>query len=193
GTTGHADTTVDQQVNPAVEHEKITRKHEDREQTVIDQERHKHHYHTTVQPLKDREVEAAQHEHRQEETQYRNIDKDTGDAKGEAEKQQAKFGNTSKEGKTEYSTTKEPTVHQGGSVHHHLHETIQPVIEKGMLYCVFRFGISLMRCRAETIKPTVTHTTKPIHETITEKSENHGITRESAISVDEFKKRLGGE
>ncbi|KAH9844584.1 hypothetical protein Tdes44962_MAKER07283 [Teratosphaeria destructans] len=172
--TGVTDTTVDQEIAPAVEHEKITREHEDREQTVLEKERHKDHYHTTIQPLKDREVQSTEHEHVQRPTEYREINKDDGAGKQEAAAARSGFENTVEEGKQLNKMTQEGTV-GGENVHHHLHETIQPVIEK------------------ETIVPSVTHVTKPVHEKIYEGSENHGVTTEKPISVDEFKGELDGE
>ena len=47
--------------------------------------------------------------------------------------------------------------------------------------------------RIETIKPSVTHKTIPVKEVVQEQSKNHGITKNSAISVDEFQHRLDGE
>merc|ERR1711977_741010 len=57
-------------------------------------------------------------------------------------------------------------------VHHHLHETIQPAIEK------------------EGLDPSVTHKRVDVKENIQEQSKHHGVTTNSAISVDEFQKKL---
>lgn len=46
---------------------------------------------------------------------------------------------------------------------------------------------------AETIVPSVTHKTIPIHEVINEGTKDHGVTKKEAISVDEFKHKLDGE
>lgn len=124
---------VDREVAPAVEHETVYRQHEDREQTVIDRERHQDHYHTTVQPLKDREVEPEVHDQKVAPIEDRTIDKDTNVAGVQAsvDADRSGFRNTSTEGQTWESKTKEDTlVHE--NVHHHYHETVQPVIEKGM-------------------------------------------------------------
>jgi len=75
---------------------------------------------------------------------------------------------------THETKTKEPTI-TGESVHHHLHETIQPVIEK------------------ERIVPEVTHKVKPVHEVIKEQTKDHGVTTNKTISVDDFQGRLDGE
>jgi hypothetical protein len=123
-----ADTTVDSEVAPAVEHTHVKKQHETREQTFVEKEKHQDHYHTTIQPLKDSEVLPEKHDHTQE-TEHRSISHDTGAAKDKAEAGLAGFESTSEQQQFE-SKTQEPT--QGEEhVHHHLHETVQPVIEKG--------------------------------------------------------------
>lgn len=128
------DDTYDEETKPAVEHETVKHEHETREQTVLERERHQDHYHTTVQPLKAREVEKEEHDAETAAVEERNIDNDTNAAavKAEVDADRAQFKNTSEEGETTETQTKEKTeVHE--NVHHHYHETIQPVIEKGMV------------------------------------------------------------
>ena len=122
------DTTVDSEVAPAVENIHVKKQHETREQKFVEKEKHQDHYHTTVQPLKDSEVLPEKHEHVQE-TEHRNINNDDGGAKAKAEVDRAGFESTSEQKQFE-SETKEPTQVEE-HVHHHLHETVQPVIEKG--------------------------------------------------------------
>lgn len=127
---GQEDTTVEKDVAPAVEHEIRSEAHKEEETTVVEKERHQDHYHTTVQPLKEREVLPEQHDY-EEMSEAVNINKDTGDAAKEADAQRAHFQNTSEQGAT--TTTKSSEAVVGGEhIHHHYHETIQPVIEKGM-------------------------------------------------------------
>ncbi|THV64813.1 hypothetical protein D6C92_08222 [Aureobasidium pullulans] len=173
--TGEKDTTVTQEVAPAVEHEHVKHEHETKEQTVIDRERHQDHYHTTIQPLADKEVEATKHDSETVATEERKINKDDqGDkVKAKVAADAAGFKSTHDE-ETHETKTKEPTI-TGESVHHHLHETIQPVIEK------------------ERIVPEVTHKVKPVHEVIKEQTKDHGVTTNKTISVDDFQGRLGGE
>lgn len=128
--TEETNTAETQEVAPAVEHDKITREHETRERDVVEKEVHKDHYHTTVQPLKDREVEDTEHKFEQAPTEYRETDKDDGAAKAQAEKNLSGFQDTVEEGKTKETEAKDETV-MGEHVHHHMHEIIQPVIEKG--------------------------------------------------------------
>lgn len=106
----------------------MTKEHETREQTFIEKEKHQDHYHTTIQPLKDSEVRPEKHDHVQE-TETREFNNDDGAAKAKAEADRAGFENTKDVKKVEVAT-KEPTLGEE-HVHHHLHETIQPVIEKG--------------------------------------------------------------
>jgi hypothetical protein len=128
-TTGRdVDTTVDQEIAPAVEHTHVKKTHETQEQEFIEKEKHKDHYHTTVQPLKDSEVLPEKHDYEQE-TKQRGFNHDDGAAKAKAEADRAGFSSTSEEKQFE-SKVKQPTK-ETEHVHHHLHETIQPVIEKG--------------------------------------------------------------
>lgn len=57
----------------------------------------------------------------------------------------------------------------GEHTHHHVHETVQPVIHK------------------ETIEPEVVHTTIPIHEKHIAPSEHHGMSQLPMKSMDEVK------
>merc|ERR1711939_654592 len=152
-----ADTTVDAKVNPAVEHTHVKKAHETREQTFVEKEKHQDHYHTTVQPLKDSEVLPEKHDYEQE-------------SREKAANDTAGYQRSIDEKKFE-SSTKEPTI-VDEHVHHHLHETIQPVIEK------------------EVLDPSVTHKRVDVKENIQEQSKHHGVTTNSAISVDEFQKKL---
>ncbi|KAH7321751.1 hypothetical protein BKA65DRAFT_407924 [Rhexocercosporidium sp. MPI-PUGE-AT-0058] len=167
-----ADTTVDANANPAVEHTHIKKTHETEEQTFVEKEKHQDHYHTTIQPLKDSEVLPEKHDYTQE-TKKRNINRDEGAAKAKAENDTAGLQSSVDE-QTFESATKEPTI-VNEHVHHHLHETVQPVIEK------------------EVIDPSVTHKRIDVKENIQEPSKHHGVTTNSAMSVDEFQKKLDQE
>lgn len=126
--------SVDRNTAPAVEHETIQKQHEHREQTVVDRERHQDHYKTTVQPLKEREVVPERHMHEQADVRHRHVDNDDRehDAKVMLERKQARFQDTKQERESRGETIKEPTI-TSERTHHHLHETIQPVVEKGTL------------------------------------------------------------
>jgi len=168
-TSEDVDQSVDTEVAPAVEHTHVKKQHETREQTFVEKERHQDHYHTTIQPLKDAEVLPEKHDHIQE-TEERSIDLDDNTAKAKAEADRAEFESTSEEKQFESKTQAPTQVTE--NVHHHLHETIQPVIEK------------------EVIVPSVTHKRVDVKEKVQEPSEHHGVTTNSAISVEEFEKKL---
>jgi len=171
-TNEDVDSAVDTEVAPAVEHTHVKKQHETREQTFVEKEKHQDHYHTTIQPLKDAEVLPEKHDNIQE-TEHREINLDDSAAKTKAKADLAGFESTSEEKQFE-SKTLEPTQ-EAEHVHHHLHETVQPVIEK------------------EVIVPSVTHKRIDVKEKIQEPAEHHGVTTNSAISVDEFEKKLDGE
>ncbi|KAK0345130.1 hypothetical protein LTR91_025959 [Friedmanniomyces endolithicus] len=172
--TEETETVADQTVAPAVEHDTIKREHETLERDVVEKEIHKDHYHTTIQPLKDTEVQATEHKFEQAPTEFRSVDKDDGAAEAKVAEKLSGFQDTVKEEATKETHAQDETV-VGEHVHHHLHEIIQPVIEK------------------EVIQKSVTHVTHPIKETVHEKSDDHGVTKAKAISVEEFKHRLDGE
>lgn len=122
------DSTVDQKINPTVEHRHVKKTHETEEQTRVERERHQDHYKTTIQPIKDSEIQAEKHDHIQE-TKYRSANLDDGRAKAKADADLAGVKNTVDQKQFETKSTVPTTVDE--HVHHHLHETIQPVLEKG--------------------------------------------------------------
>ena len=122
------DKNVDSEVAPSVEHTHVKKQHETREQTFVEKEKHQDIYHTTVQPLKDSEILPEKHEHTQE-TKERSTNLDDGAAKAKAQADRAGFESASEQEKSE-SKTREPTRGEEHT-HVHLHETVQPVIEKG--------------------------------------------------------------
>jgi hypothetical protein len=71
----------------------------------------------------------------------------------------AKYKDTSTVHDTVHTSSEAPTV-AGERWHHHVHEHIQPVIEK------------------ETVAPKVVHTTAPIHETHHAAAAHHGTMEE---------------
>jgi len=173
--TGEKDTTIDQTIAPAVEHEHVKHEHETREQKVVDREIHQDHYHTTVQPLQDREVADVKENTVVDATEERRINKDKEGEKVKAKvaADQAGFKSTHNEETHETKSTEATAA--ATSVHHHLHETIQPVIEK------------------EVVVPELTHKIKPVHEVVTEKTVDHGVTTAKPLSVEDFQGKLSGE
>jgi hypothetical protein len=142
---GHK-TTVEENVNPAITHEAV-KPHRHEEQTqAVDREVHQHHYHTTVQPLTHQERLPEQHAHNILPTEHREFHHDDESAtKEKLQADLARFKDSSVTHETHHTSAAAPTV-TGEHVHHHVHETVVPVVHK------------------ETIQPEVVHTTKPVHE-----------------------------
>lgn len=72
----------------------------------------------------------------------------------------------------------ERTTVEGGTnthhlTHHHIHESIQPVIQR------------------ETVQPSVIHTTKNVHEHVTDRPIVHDQTVEPTLSINQFKDKVG--
>ncbi|KAK5096791.1 hypothetical protein LTS08_007281 [Lithohypha guttulata] len=161
-------TDVDEVVRPVVT-EEVVKPHRHEETTeAVDKEIHQHHYHTTVQPLADKQVLPEQHVHNvapqiERSFEHGNLEQDRARAAAEM----GQFQNTSTTLGTTQSTQAAPAV-VGQHVHHHVHEVVQPVIHQ------------------ETIQNEVVHTTIPIHETHVAPSEHHGISMLPLKSMDEF-------
>jgi len=170
---GKHDTTVHETVNPAVQNEHITRTQHENATTAVDREVHQDHYHTSVQPVKDREVLPEQHSHQLAGVEQRNFDHGNPDhVKQRLEAERAQFKNTREVGETQHTAAVAPTV-QGEHIHHHVHENIQPVIQK------------------ETVQPSVVHTTIPVHEVHHNEAKHHTASALPAVSMSDFKKQGG--
>jgi len=173
GNHGHHETTVHEHYQPAVTHEQVAPVREHKETTVIDNEVHQDHHHTTVLPVKDREVLPTEHTHQlgaQKHAEFRHGDHDSVKAKVAAEA--AQFTHHTETAPTEKKHTVAPTI-AGEHHHHHVHETIQPVIQK------------------QTIQPSVVHTTIPVHEVHHNEPKHYSASALPAVSMDEFKKQGG--
>ncbi|KAL5330432.1 hypothetical protein ACEPPN_003960 [Leptodophora sp. 'Broadleaf-Isolate-01'] len=170
---GKHDTTVHESVNPAVTNENVIRTQHKNVTTAVDREVHQDHYHTSVQPIKDREVLPEQHTHQMAGVETRNLKHGNDDhVKERLAAEQAQFKNTRTVGETQHSSSANPTI-AGEHVHHHVHENIQPVIQK------------------ETVQPSVVHTTIPVHEIHQNEAKHHTATALPAVTMDEFKKQGG--
>lgn len=88
------------------------------------------------------------------------------------QKQAQKFKSTKKILPTTKTTTSAETI-SGEHIHHHVHEQVQPVIER------------------EVIQPTIIHTTVPIHERIDPGPTFHPATVQPTMTMEEFR-RAGG-
>jgi len=170
---GHHDTTVHEKVAPAVVNETVVKHKHEEAQTAIDREVHQDHYHTSVQPVKDREVLPEQHQHNIVPVEHREHQHGNPEAiKARLEQERLQFQNTRNEGSTHESHSVAPVI-AGEHVHHHVHETIQPVVNK------------------ETIQPSVVHTTVPIHEVHQNEAKHHSASALPAVSMADFKKQGG--
>jgi len=170
---GKHDTTVHETVNPAVTNEHVTKTQQENVTTAIDREVHQDHYHTSVQPIKDREVLPEQHSHQMAGVETREVKHGNDDhVKQRLAAEAAQFKSTRTVGETQHSQTAAPTI-AGEHVHHHVHENIQPVIQK------------------ETIQPSVVHTTIPVHEIHQNEAKHHTASSLPAVSMDEFKRQGG--
>jgi len=170
---GKHDTTVHETVNPAVQQEHITPTKHENVTTAVDREVHQDHYHTSVQPIAHKEVLPEQHAHQMGGIEHRNI-KHGNDShvKERLAAEQAQFKNTREVGSTQETSSAAPTI-AGEHVHHHVHENIQPVIQK------------------ETIQPSVVHTTVPVHEVHQNEAKHHTASALPAVSMDDFKRQGG--
>lgn len=160
-------------MNPAVQHEKVTPTRQENVTTAIDREVHQDHHHTSVQPVQDREVLPEQHSHHVAGVEHRNIKHGNDDhVQQRLAAEQAQFKNTREVGSTQHSQGTGSMV-AGEHVHHHVHENIQPVVNK------------------ETIQPSVVHSTIPIHEVHQNEAKHHNASQLPAVSMDEFKRQGG--
>ncbi|KAK4666450.1 hypothetical protein QC763_300360 [Podospora pseudopauciseta] len=170
---GHHDTTVEERVAPAVKKETVRPTQHEEINTAIDKEVHQDHYHRKVQPIHDTEVLPEQHIHNRGKVVNREFDNRDNEATERALRAEAgKIKDERTVTGTTHTQSHAPVV-QGEQVHHHVHETIQPVIHK------------------ETIQPSVVHTTVPIHEVHHEQAKHHGTTTLPAMSMNEFKQQGG--
>ncbi|KAL5116550.1 hypothetical protein ACEQ8H_005546 [Pleosporales sp. CAS-2024a] len=171
--SGHHDTTVHEAVAPAVTHETIKPHRHEEINTAVDKEVHQDHYHRTVQPIAHREVLPDTHTAKLGEVQHREFDhRDHESTKRNLVQEQAQFKDERRVEATTQSQSVAPTI-GGEHVHHHIHETIQPVVQK------------------ETIQPNVVHTTVPIHEVHHNAATHHETTSLPTMTMDQFQQKGG--
>ncbi|CAK3877617.1 Hypothetical predicted protein [Lecanosticta acicola] len=170
---GHHDTTVHEQVSPAVTSETVRPEQEERVTQAVDREVHQDHYHTSVQPVHDKEVLPEQHHHQAAGVEHRHVNHDDHARNKEHLAQEAaQFKDTSVRHDTHHTTTVNPTV-TGTHTHHHVHENIQPVVHK------------------QTVEPHVMHTTVPVHEVHQNAAQHHSTSTLPAVGMQDFKKAGG--
>ncbi|MBE7180026.1 MAG: hypothetical protein INR71_02265, partial [Terriglobus roseus] len=170
---GQHDTTVHETVAPVVTHEVVNPTQHEEVTTAIEKEVHQDHYHTTVQPINDREVLPEVHTHALAPVEHLNFNHDSTDLNlQKLAEESAKYKDERTVLPTVNTTAAAPVV-SAEHTHHHIHELIQPVIHK------------------ETIQPTVIHTTIPIHEVHHNAAQHHAASALPAMTLEEYK-RAGG-
>lgn len=118
---GKHQTDVHSTTAPAVTNETVKQTNENRTTTAIDQERHQDHYHTTVQPVHDKVVNAEQHHHNLVPTEKRHFEHDDSEAtKRNLANVSSQFKDTSRTVDGGSTVTAAPNV-AGEHVHHVSH------------------------------------------------------------------------
>ena len=131
GKGGRHDTTVHEKVAPAVTHETVNKQAREDVQAAVDKEVHQDHYHTAVQPVSHHEVLPEQHHHNVGAVEERSFEHGSdSDVKARLEREAAQFSDKTVQGETQETQSVAPIV-TGEHIHHHVHETIQPIVQKG--------------------------------------------------------------
>ena len=113
-------------------HETINRTEHEQVQTAIDKEVHQDHYHTSVQPVEDRVQLQEQHHHNIVPVEHRSYEHDSPEqVQLRLQQEQAKFRDEQERVEGQKTSSVAPIV-AGEHIHHHVHETIQPVVNKRM-------------------------------------------------------------
>ncbi|EXL64406.1 hypothetical protein FOPG_19329 [Fusarium oxysporum f. sp. conglutinans race 2 54008] len=171
---GKHKTTVDEDIRAPVTQEHVRPHQHESVTTALEKEVHQEHHHTTVQPIAHSETLPEQHHHNlvpvEHKTFHHGKEEDT---RATLEREAAKYRDTTETHSTTHSTETAPTV-SGERIHHHVHEHVQPVIQK------------------ETVQPHVVHTTIPIHETHYAAPVHHGTSTLPVKTLEEFTHERGG-
>jgi hypothetical protein len=141
--------------------------------TLPDKEIHQDHYHTSVQPVLDETRLKEQHHHNLLPVEHRQFEhSNPEEVQKRLATEQAQFKDHQQRVEGPRTSTVTPVV-AGEHIHHHVHEVIQPVVQK------------------QTIEPHVIHTTVPIHEVHHNAAQHHSTSALPAVSMAEFKKSGG--
>ncbi|KAK6507499.1 hypothetical protein TWF481_005930 [Arthrobotrys musiformis] len=167
---------IEQETKPAVLHERVLERQHETVTHAVDREIHQHHHQIHVQPIQDRVVETEQHHHNvipvEHRTRHHGKDREIATALAT---EHGKFKDEREILPVE--TTNSTNVVVGEHVHHHIHDYIQPVIER------------------ERVVPHVVHTMVPIHEHIEHEPYIHKGNVLPVMTLEEFTKNgfsLGG-
>ncbi|KFY69503.1 hypothetical protein V496_00180 [Pseudogymnoascus sp. VKM F-4515 (FW-2607)] len=173
GRDGEADTTVHETINPAVIREHIQRTNHEERQKIIDREVHQDHHHISIQPVRDSEILPETHETNIAPVETHEIKH--GNEKHVLERLAAErnqFRDTRDVAETRTTSSAGPTV-AGEHIHHHVHETIQPVVERDIL------------------EPHIIHNTFPIHEIHINEAKHHSASSLPEVTLAEFQRQGG--
>ncbi|KFY44088.1 hypothetical protein V495_03632 [Pseudogymnoascus sp. VKM F-4514 (FW-929)] len=173
GRDGEADTTVHETINPAVVREHVQRTNHEERQKIIDREVHQDHHHISIQPVRDQEILPETHETNIAPVETHEIKH--GNEKHVLERlaaERSQFRDTRDVAETRTTTSTGPTV-AGEHIHHHVHETIQPVVERDIL------------------EPHVIHNTFPIHEIHINEAKHHSASSLPEVTLAEFQRQGG--
>ena len=119
GRHGKHDTTVDERQAPAVKHEQIIPTRHENITTAVDREVEQDHYHTTVQPIKDREVLPEKHSHQMASVQHKEFEHENPqETRARLDREAQQFRDTSTTLATKQTQAVAPTV-EAERVHHH--------------------------------------------------------------------------
>ncbi|KAF2166074.1 hypothetical protein M409DRAFT_66958 [Zasmidium cellare ATCC 36951] len=171
--SGHHDTTVHERVAPAVTHETITKTEHEELITAIDKEIHQDHFHTSVQPINDESILDEQHHFNLVAVEHRSFEHDDeNEVKRRLSEEAAKFKDELVHVEGKHTNAVLPVV-AGEHIHHHVHETIQPIVHR------------------QVIEPHIIHTTVPIHEVHHNAAQHHATSALPAVSLADFKRQGG--
>ncbi|KAF3006322.1 hypothetical protein E8E14_001979 [Neopestalotiopsis sp. 37M] len=156
-------TTVHKSKAPAIQHETVKPMEHQQHATEIDKDIHQDHYHRTVQPVKDKKVMPTKHTYNETEDS-RHYDHRDDTAAKQFEQEGAQFRNL-REVEGTRRTQESAPARATENIHHHVHETVQPVINR------------------ETIQPEVIHTKHNVHETHHLNAQHHATTTAPEIDM----------
>ncbi|KAK4687664.1 hypothetical protein P7C73_g2457, partial [Tremellales sp. Uapishka_1] len=163
-------TEVCSEVAPEVVQETVRPTEQVETAEAIDRERHVHHHQHRVQPIVDQQTLDTQHVHSTAAAVTREHKEEMlPEHQQKLNEQRTAFQNTQTQADVERTGVNLGT-HVNEHEHHHIHETIQPVINR------------------ETIAPTTVHQTNVIHEKIHDAPIVHEATTLPTITQSEFLK-----
>jgi len=167
-------TEVCTETAPAVVQEHVSRNETVEQVEAIDRERHIHHHQHRVQPVVDNKVLPTEHKYQVAAELTRESKHDMlPEHREKLEQQRHLYTDSKVVDDVNRNMVAAPAV-AAEHVHHHVHETIQPVINR------------------ETVQNTHVHTTIPIHEKIHDAPIVHEHTVLPTVSLKDFEAKVGG-